>query len=119
MDIFDEELEEKALTEFVDKFGSAFYASLDKDGKRYDAAMEYVMDSGVDPNDEDALFDLADAINKKMDAVFEEFRIAKRENRIEEAEKLSAIFTNLQLVSQGMIGVMLDQGRIDQSSCDA
>ena len=61
----DKELEEIALSEFIEKFGSSFYSSLDKDGGRYDAAMEYVIDSGIDPTNEDALFDLADSINKK------------------------------------------------------
>lgn len=103
------EMEEKALSEFLDRFAKKYLSTYDKDGSNHAAALEYAQDAGYDVDNEEELEAAFDEIQRKIAVLGEEFNVEGRERTPEEEQRFSDLFDDLWKISNGFLAMMLEQ----------
>ena len=104
----DEDLE-RAAEEFVKRLAEHFDDKLDGDGSKYELALSYIKEKGVDSSDLEALAKVMDSLNEKQEDLISKLdELIDMENNEEELNETFEEINYCRDLSFGILSMMLD-----------
>lgn len=108
LDFSDEDLE-RAAEEFVEKLTEFFDDKVDEDGSKYEFALSYIKEKGVDSSDLEALAKVMDFLNEKQEDLISKLdELIDMENNEEELNETFEEINYCRDLSFGILSMMLD-----------
>ena len=108
LDFSDEDLE-RAAEEFVEKLTEFFDDKVDEDGSKYEFALSYIKEKGVDSSDLEALAKVMKFSNEKQEELISKLdELIDMENNEEELNETFEEINYCRDLSFGILSMMLD-----------
>ena len=106
---FNDEDFEKAAEEFVKKLAEYFDDNVDEDGSKYEFALSYIKEKGVDSSDLEALAKVMKFSNEKQEELISKLdELIDMENNEEELNETFEEINYCRDLSFGILSMMLD-----------
>ena len=104
----DLENEESEIKDILTERASSFLARFDSTGRKYEKAIDFLDEYGIDINDRDRLYDLWDDVNYLIDVMSKKIKHAEEDDEKEGYEKMISIYEDLQDLGTGFLYILLE-----------
>lgn len=105
---FDLENEESEIKDILTEKASSFLAKFDSTGRKYEKAIDFLDEYGIDINDRNRLYDLCDDVEYLIDVMSKKIKHAEKNNEKEDYEKMVSIYEDLQDLRTGFLYILLE-----------